>query len=341
MHSNQSPSLGQLPLAFASQPGVRALAKKLWGAGEIGLSVGLPRWIRPKDLSSFVRTDDVAAEFSRVPGDGVSRGFALFPRSDAARWVDRVLGGEGNLGRAAKLREAELGVLAYVLSRLFAERMPSLQLSDVHEASLERIGSRIGGCVIWPFGLQTPLGLVDLRLLLSEELALRLDAPAVVSLQLPETLDAQALAKIEQGDVLLSDNTGLTLTVDGLVGDVELRVVGIAELGRVRLEPQRLSALPSAATRRSDDAVALCISEGSLSLLALSQLVGGQVEVPWTAATPSEMVSLLCADAIAAEGALVVHRGKLGIRIASMLLGRHASHTGSQQAHTSEAHSSR
>lgn len=313
----QSPSLGELPHNLLLHKGGQELGLSLWGAGEPSLVVGIPRLVQAQNLGKWLRADDVALELTRVPGDGASRACVLVPQSDAARWVDRALGGDGRIGRAAQLRQAEHGVLAYLFSRCMAVQASSLQVCDVDQANRARVESHLGTCVVWPVGIVTPLGLVDVRVLLSEHFAASIQEDALLSLILREDLDREDWTALSPGDVLLSDGIPLTLTVGGLIGDLELAVAGCAERLSVRLECDVLR-LRERAPPRADSAqscsLEIILARGTLGLLELARAASGQ---PVTFATPipSERVALHYPGCAPKLGELVVHRGAFGVRI--------------------------
>ncbi|MFT3927333.1 MAG: hypothetical protein QM778_32665 [Myxococcales bacterium] len=166
-------SLAHFPEWLLGQPAVQELGKRLWGSGNLTVAPGLPTQIEPGELSRWVRGDDMACQFVGVPQDGQQTACLLVPSSDAARWVDRVLGGEGRVGHVRELTEPESGVLAYALGRALHELWPRFQLSDLGRARPEPLSGYLGSCVVWPLALQTSLGTVDLRLLLSAPLVAR------------------------------------------------------------------------------------------------------------------------------------------------------------------------
>ncbi len=312
--SAQGRSLGRLPHESLQRPEARALGGKLWGGGDVHLSLGMPRALEAGALPKWLRPDDVMVELSRLPSDGASRAALLFPQTDAARWVDRALGGDGQIGRAAPLRPVEHGVLAYHLAQGLSELFPSLSVCDVDRAEASYLGSRLGSGVIWPMLLTTPLGRVDLRLLLSEALAASVPEEARLSLVLRDRLAREAWTALSAGDVLWSEALPLTLTTQGLVGELELCIEGCADGLAVRVDGDVVTASQHTLSERVPDSLELVLGQGSLRLLELAQAASGR-PVSLGTPLPNERVSLHYPDAAPRLGELVAHRGGFGVRL--------------------------
>jgi hypothetical protein len=329
--------LGEALRRVLDHPAARALAAQLWGvdareqnADSPAVSVGIPRRIARSRLARWLRADDAACAWVRVPQDGATRFALLVPRGDAARWVDRLLGGSGEIGRAADMREAEYGVLAYALARAAAELGADFTLSELGAARPEPLACWCDGGVIWPLSLLTPLGHVDVRVLLGPGALARAEQGCELSLALREELRTDALDLLEPGDVLLSDQLSLTLTRDGLVGPATLRVRGSDEPPQVLLEGDRLR-LNGSATRaptpsarveargslREHNDVELVFGVTCVSLSALAELAGGG---PLTLPRPTGDPTLLYhRGRPKAEGELVTLRGEIGVRVRRLL----------------------
>jgi hypothetical protein len=327
---------GQLHRCLAL-PAAAALGRRLWGTGEVGIRPGVPRAIGRLDLASWLRSDDLMVEFVRVPQDAVSRAYLVIPASDAARWVDRILGGEGKLGRSQSLSPAEAGVLAYALARAVAEFAPAWQVSEVSHASPSRASAAMSRptafqastmeapvSMVFPLALDTPLGSVDVRWLLTQASAAMM--PDVVELRLglrDQGLPTE-LEGLASGDLVTSDRWDLTLTPRGLAGRLELTVCGSQERLSCRIEQQRLWVSPSApsilettglASERHPGAerAELILARPRLSQWELSRVASGvALELP---DFPDDEVSLVWRGAVVAEGPLIWFRGSAGMRV--------------------------
>lgn len=311
-------SLASFPAQLLGQAAAVELGKRLWGPGEVSLSVGLPRLFEADAPCQWVRAGDIECDLVRVPQDGRSRACLLIPCGDGARWVDRVLGGEGLVGHARTLSEPEAGVLAYALGRALQELVPGYQLAAVERAQPNRIAANLGRGVVWPFALHTPMGTVDLRVLLSAGAATQLAVRGQLSVVLRDRLASpSSLSDLQLGDVLLSDRFPLTLTTDGLVGNVEVRVSGSLEVLPARLEGDALSV----ATRRhdspvGDDLLELVIAQQDMSIEELAHLTRG--DVIRLSDVPLDPVRVFERGTLRATGSLVVHRGEFGVRVTGL-----------------------
>jgi len=311
-------SLASFVERLLGRPAARALGKRLWGPGEVALEPGLPRRIEACELARWVRADDTACDLVGVPEDGQRRACLLVPSGDAARWVDRVLGGDGHIGHAQALGEPEAGVLAYALGRALHDLFPGVQLCDVDQARAQALQARLGACVVWPFVLRTPLGSVDLRVLWSDELLAQCGLRAPLWVELSDEIAAAELAQLDVGDHLVSDAWALTVTTTGLVGNVEVRVLGCHERWSARLSGDSLLLGASLSTTAHDATrVRFVIAAQEISLEALARLSAGQ---PLTLhEAPSPRVRVVTEQGALAEGVLIVQRGELGVRIARRL----------------------
>jgi flagellar motor switch/type III secretory pathway protein FliN len=275
------------------------------------------------DWQTWLRSGDTACELVRLPQDGAHHLCLLIPSSDAASWVDRVLGGDGRIGHAQRLGEAELGVLAYALGRGLKELAPDFQLARIETARREGPPGPLEGGMIWPLALRTPGGTVDLRVLFSEAAGadLRLAGELLVTVS---DESGRKLSELEPGDLLLSDRIPLTVTASGLVGNVEIRVLGSREVLPARLDGRALcvrprspdsSANPPAATLPSDPTrVEFVLARQALSFAQHAHLTGGDV-LSLKAEVPMDPVLIMQDGIELGEGALVVHRGELGVRV--------------------------
>jgi flagellar motor switch/type III secretory pathway protein FliN len=137
-------------------------------------------------------------------------------------------------------------------------------------------------------------------------------------------MDGQ-LVKLEAGDVLLSDRLPLAVTASGLVGNVELRVLGSNEILSARLENRAVcvSQLPVSTDSRyearesvrnqTSESVDIVIARRALSFSDLARVITGaplQLDE-----VPMDPVLVLQDGTLRAQGCLVVRRGELGVRI--------------------------
>jgi hypothetical protein len=302
--------------ALLAHEAARGLAKRLWGALPRGCQVGLPRRLGPTGLGPWLRRDDLLVELVRVPQDGIQRAVLLLSRSDAARMVDHLLGGDGQIGRVLELSEAETGVLAYALGRALLELELPYQLADVRSARDEAAPSVGPDTLVWPHLLETELGAIDVRLLLAGATANTLAARYELQLVLRDRLPASELAVLEPGDLLVSDRWALIPTARGLEGALEVRVAGSAERLGAQLSQGALHVVGLSPEPLEPEGVELIIARPSASLAELADIVAGQ---PWVAVAPSDPVELRRGAERIATGSLVVHRGALGLRVAQSM----------------------
>jgi hypothetical protein len=160
------------------------------------------------------------------------------------------------------------------------------------------------------------------RVLLGPGALARVEQACELSLVLREELRPDALALLEPGDVLLSDELSLSLTCDGLVGPAALRVLGSDEELRVLLHGDHLrlhgsSARAPSSIARSAAATELVFGATSVSLGALAELAGGE---PLAFPRPTGDPTLLYHQGSPkAEGELVTLRGEVGLRVRRLL----------------------
>jgi hypothetical protein len=313
---NLAPSRSPLgaPHRLREHPAVPALERRLWGGPLGALSVGLPRHLAAGNLEAFLRSDDVLLDLVRVPEDGARRACLLVPRTCAAQVVDHLLGGDGQIAQTLSLREAECGVLAYALARTCAELALPFQVSGVN-AREPRLSPRFSDGVIWPFLLETPLGPLDLRLVLSAAEVSGWTESVPVTLLLTERME-QDRSALQPGDVLLSDAWSLTVTAQGLEGGVLLALPGSAQLLKAQLTGGQLCVVGAVSEALGPDRLELALGTFQLGFSELVALIAGEPHsVP---NLPADPVYLSCAGSAFAEGSLVVHRGALGVRLHSM-----------------------
>jgi hypothetical protein len=298
--------------AWLGRPAAAALAQRLWGGPVQQLEMGMPRYDEG-GAARFVRPDDVAVELVRVPQDGARRAFVLLPRREAARMVDFTLGGDGRLEHVLGLRESELGVLGYLAARVCAELGLAFEVCDVGPAHIARFPSE-PTWVVWPLVLHTPLGALDLRIVLSEAEARALPHRFELGVLLHDRVDADVARTLAPGDLLVSDSWALTVTTRGLQGPVTVQVSGCAHDLTAHLSDGMLHVTGAPVSPREAPCVEVRLARLGLPLHALAAALGG---CPWPLSeVPSESVLLSLDGEPWAEGALVVYRGAVGVRVA-------------------------
>ncbi len=306
-----------LPARLLREPALLELGKRLWGLGGVQCASGLPRLFSGDELKNWLRPDDVVCELRAVPQDGRSFVWLLLPSSDGARWVDRILGGDGAIAHAPGLSEPEYGVLAYALGRSLNASLPNYQLTQIEPARTASIAERCATALAWPLALDTPLGRVDVRLLMSEQVVAASPVSGAFEVLLSDLFEGElSSASCAPGDVLLSDRLALTCTSAGLVGPVEVKVEGLAETYSATLSGHTLRLNPAAKPGARAGRVELVIARQRLSLEELGRLGRGDA-LPLTD-VPLENVQVFQDGVLRAEGGLVVHRGALGVRLSRL-----------------------
>jgi hypothetical protein len=319
-------SLASYPERILGRPAALEIGKRIWGPGRATCSLGTPMRFEAAELGRWVGPHDVVCELRRLPQDGRTQIALLFPSSDGARWVDRILGGEGQITHAHALSEAELGVLAYALARGLTELLPGFQLASIEACQPEQLGAHYPSGVVWPLALHTPLGDVDLRLVLSDHAVAQTPLEADVQVLLRDSCESEcSLADCEPGDVLLSDALAVAVTSTGLMGPVEVRFRGLqgslpANLAGHTLHLRRGRTPDTSAPPRSrnvDAQLEFVIAKRRVSLLEIAEFARGAPlhlqDIPLAS------VSVLQDGKQRAEGSLVVHRGALGVRMTRLV----------------------
>lgn len=304
--------LGRLVAPLVHHPAAAALARTLWGGSPTAFALGIPQRNDGPGFGPLARPDDAVVELVRVPQSGSRRVALALPQREAARMVDFVLGGDGQLAHVLSLLEAEQGVLAYIVARACADLGLPYQVCDVQLAGAWQGGATFRDGVVWALALETPLGLIDLRLSLSPQEAEATPGQHPCAISLRDRIAAQDLEALAPSDVLWSDAWPLTLTAQGLVGPVEVAVAGSAERLQAQLDGQSLR-VTGPAPPLGPDEVELKIAEDRLSFAELAALAHGDAHA--LRAVPSATVVLMQGARELALGTLVMHRGALGLRV--------------------------
>ncbi|MFT3927332.1 MAG: hypothetical protein QM778_32660 [Myxococcales bacterium] len=113
---------------------------------------------------------------------------------------------------------------------------------------------------------------------------------------------------------MLSDALALTVTTSGLLGQVEVGVLGwkprfgarLAE-GALRVTAHAPPSIPA------PDALRLRLASPTLGFAQLARFLQG--EPLRVRDVPSDPVKLLRGETLLAEGALIVQRGEIGVRV--------------------------
>jgi hypothetical protein len=304
--------LGRLVSPLVGHPAAAGFARTVWGGALTGLSLGIPQRNDGPGFGALARPDDAVVELVRLPQSGSRRIALAVPRREAARVVDLVLGGDGQLAHALSLRDAEQGVLAYIVARACAELGLPYQVCEVQLADGWRGGAAFRGGVVWGVALETPLGCIDLRLSLSPEEAEATAGPYPCFISVRDRVAPHDLEALSPSDLLWSDAWPLTLTTRGLVGPVEVSVAGSAARMKAVLDGRELH-VTGAAPPLGPDEVELTIAEDCLSFAQLGALARGAART--LPEVPSATAALMRAGRELARGTLVMHRGALGLRV--------------------------
>lgn len=279
--------------------------------------VGFPRMLSKAALAGWVKPSDTVVELARMPAREPFELGLLLHAESAVRLVDRVLGGPGDsaiTSAAGAPSDAECGVLAYAAARLCAARDPCWVVRDVRCDVLASL-SESDALVHWPLTLQSSFGPLSGALLFSRSIATRLAHPHVLELLVRDRLDPLARDDLAVDDVLVGDGWALTDAVDGLTGTVTLAIPD----GAVWLagELARSAVRASGTCTIGPDALAeLVLARLSVRFEDLARLGGGE---PLTLPPLGNSPALLRAGGRAiAEGALIMHRGALGLRVTAL-----------------------